>query len=81
MCMCVFVCVCDQLYVATSPDMAGVTGKFFKPVGVEVAPTTLAQNVTLQRKLWEVSAEFTARFLASKGLERPALPASVGSWA
>eukprot|EP00603_Paraphysomonas_imperforata_P007423 CAMPEP_0114429044 /NCGR_PEP_ID=MMETSP0103-20121206/9263_1 /TAXON_ID=37642 ORGANISM="Paraphysomonas imperforata, Strain PA2" /NCGR_SAMPLE_ID=MMETSP0103 /ASSEMBLY_ACC=CAM_ASM_000201 /LENGTH=361 /DNA_ID=CAMNT_0001598329 /DNA_START=104 /DNA_END=1189 /DNA_ORIENTATION=+ len=69
-----------QLYVATSPDMAGVTGKFFKPVGMEVAPSALGRDVSLQRRLWEVSARFTRRFLESKGLARTELPASAGSW-
>ena len=42
--------------LAASPDLEGVTGKYFeKKVAVEPAP--LARDETLAKRLWEVSAE------------------------
>ena len=67
---CLCYCFVLQLYVATSPDLAGVTGKYFEPVGVEATTTTYGQDAELQRRLWEVSADFTAKFLESKGLTK-----------
>ena len=53
-----------QLYVATSPKLAGVTGKYFIPIGLDrtsdVAPA--AKNATLQKLLWTVSEKHTAGF-------------------
>ena len=40
------------LYLATSPEINGVTGKYFQPVGVQVTPSHHALNVTLQKLLW-----------------------------
>jgi hypothetical protein len=58
-----------KLYVATAPSLAGVTGRYFKPVGVEVLPSALGRDAALARRLWEVSAQCTARFMASRGTE------------
>jgi hypothetical protein len=44
-----------QLFVATSPKMEGVTGKYFGPIALETEPSAHARNKTLQRKLWEES--------------------------
>ncbi len=40
------------LYLATSPQVSGITGKYFQPIGVEVTPSHHAKNVTLQQLLW-----------------------------
>lgn len=40
------------LYLATSPKINGVTGKYFQPVGVQVTPSHHALNSTLQQLLW-----------------------------
>lgn len=40
------------LYLATSPKINGVTGKYFQPVGVQVTPSHHALNSTLQHLLW-----------------------------
>lgn len=47
------------LYLATSPDVAGISGKYFykcKPV----RPTAAAQDKAVARRLWEVSERLTA---------------------
>jgi hypothetical protein len=59
-------CTALQLYVATAPELAGVSGQYFKPVGVRTASSALGRDRALQRRLWEVSADMTARFLRSK---------------
>ena len=41
--------------LAASPELEGVTGKYFEQ-GKAVAPAPLAQDETLARRLWEVSA-------------------------
>lgn len=40
------------LYLATSPQVSGITGKYFQPIGVEVTPSHHAKNLTLQQLLW-----------------------------
>lgn len=42
--------------LAASPELEGVTGKYFEK-GVPVAPSPLAQDEALARRLWEVSEE------------------------
>ena len=42
--------------LAASPELAGVTGLYFEK-GVPVAPSPLAQDEVLARRLWEVSSE------------------------
>jgi hypothetical protein len=41
--------------LAASPELAGVTGKYFEKQ-VAVAPAPLAQDAALAKRLWEVSA-------------------------
>lgn len=52
-----------QLYVATSPELAGVTGKYFHPIARASQPSSLALNKTLQKELWEVSEKLTKKYL------------------
>jgi NAD(P)-dependent dehydrogenase (short-subunit alcohol dehydrogenase family) len=42
--------------LAASPDLEGVTGKYFEH-GQVVAPSPLAQDEALARRLWDVSAD------------------------
>ena len=42
--------------LAASPDLEGVTGKYFEK-GVAVAPAPLAQDEALAKRLWDVSAK------------------------
>ncbi len=51
-----------QCYVATSPDLAGVTGYYFDNCNPAV-PNEHMQNDVLAAKLWEVSEELTADYL------------------
>ena len=46
-----------QLYVATSPAMEGVTGRYFVPIALDRthAASAPSRNVTLQRLLWKES--------------------------
>ncbi len=44
--------------LAADPALEGVTGKYFE-TGKEVAPSPLAQDEALARKLWDVSAAMT----------------------
>ena len=41
--------------VATSPDLEGVTGKYFVPVGREIEPSAAARDDATARRLWEES--------------------------
>lgn len=50
-------------YVATSPDLAAVTGYYFYDCNPAV-PNEHMQNDTLAAKLWEVSADLTADYLS-----------------
>jgi retinol dehydrogenase-14 len=46
------------LYLATSPDVAGVTGNYFdNRKGRQTAK--ISYNETVARQLWEVSAQLT----------------------
>ena len=51
-----------QCYVATNPDLAGVTGYYFDNCN-PVVPNEHMQNDELAAKLWEVSEELTADYL------------------
>jgi len=51
-----------QLYVATAPELAGVTGQYFHPIARTAKPSLLAQNKTLQKELWDVSEKLTRKF-------------------
>lgn len=48
-----------QLYVATSPQLAGVSGEYFIPTASKGRPSALARNETLARRLWEESERLT----------------------
>ena len=52
------------MYVASSPEIADVTGKFFVK-GRPVTPSAAAQDDTAAARLWDVSADLT-------GLSTPA---------
>jgi hypothetical protein len=43
--------------VATSPKVAGVTGKYFNPIGIESKPSANAQDAKLAAQLWEHSMQ------------------------
>lgn len=47
-----------SLYVATSPELAGVTGKFFDR-SAEKKPSAAATNLETAKRLYEISAELT----------------------
>lgn len=49
-----------QLYVATSPELKGVTGKYFHPLAKLATPLPLSNDRALQQKLWSVSEELVA---------------------
>jgi NAD(P)-dependent dehydrogenase (short-subunit alcohol dehydrogenase family) len=53
-----------SLYLATSPAVEGVTGKYFAKCR-EATPTTAAQNDDDARRLWQVSEELAAKVLGS----------------
>jgi retinol dehydrogenase 12 len=42
-------------YVATSPDVAGVTGRYFVPVGKPAEPSSAARDDAAAQRLWEES--------------------------
>jgi NAD(P)-dependent dehydrogenase (short-subunit alcohol dehydrogenase family) len=47
------------LHVATSPDLASVTGRYWKPPGKEAVPNPLASDRALAAALWARSVELT----------------------
>lgn len=47
-----------SVYLASSPDVEGVTGKYFDNKRA-VSPSSAAQNVADARRLWEISAAMT----------------------
>jgi retinol dehydrogenase-14 len=47
------------IYLATSPEVDGVTGKYFQEK-VETASSPITHDVQLRRKMWEVSAQLTS---------------------
>jgi len=47
-----------SVYLASSPEVANVTGKFFDKCR-EVAPTPAAQDAAAARRLWEISERLT----------------------
>ena len=52
-----------SVYLASSPQVKGVTGKYFDRC-VSVAPSPLAQDPQLARKLWEWSERAVLRYAA-----------------
>lgn len=51
-----------QVYVATAPEIEGVTGAYFQPMAKLGKPSALSQNVTLQKELWEYSEQAVSAF-------------------
>ncbi|HAJ48447.1 MAG TPA: short-chain dehydrogenase, partial [Alphaproteobacteria bacterium] len=47
-----------SVYLASSPDVAGVTGKYFSD-SKEMASSPVSYDETLQERLWSVSADMT----------------------
>jgi len=47
-----------SIYLASSPEVANVTGKFFDKCR-EVAPTPAAQDAVAAKRLWDISAKLT----------------------
>ena len=48
-----------SLYLATCPDVAGVTGKYFKGTR-QIRTNPIAQNAAAARRLWQISEQLTA---------------------
>ena len=59
------------VYLATSPEVEGVTGKYFEKMKV-VKSSRASRNRHLAGRLWQVSAELT-------GLDPQAIPQREGS--
>ena len=51
-----------SIYLATSPEVEGVTGKYFER-SAEVTPSRAARDMELARRLFEVSASMTGLVL------------------
>jgi NAD(P)-dependent dehydrogenase (short-subunit alcohol dehydrogenase family) len=51
-----------SVYLATSPDVEGVTGKYYSRM-TEKPTSDLAQDKALQKKFWKVSEELLAGYL------------------
>lgn len=58
----------SQLYVATAPELQGVSGKYFHPVAKQGTPIALSGDLDLQRRLWEESERITRAFQASTSI-------------
>ena len=43
------------VYLATAPEVEGVTGKYFSDDGKETAPSALGRDAVAARRLWEMS--------------------------
>jgi NAD(P)-dependent dehydrogenase (short-subunit alcohol dehydrogenase family) len=50
----------DLVYLASSPEVAGVTGKFYKGREV-IEPPAGALDENVQRKLWDAGMQLTSR--------------------
>jgi NAD(P)-dependent dehydrogenase (short-subunit alcohol dehydrogenase family) len=48
-----------QLYVATAPELAGVSGEYFTPTAAKGRATARGRNATLAKLLWEESERLT----------------------
>jgi NAD(P)-dependent dehydrogenase (short-subunit alcohol dehydrogenase family) len=48
-----------SIYLATSPEVAGVTGRYFDSDTSETRPTRVARDQALARRLWELSERMT----------------------
>jgi NAD(P)-dependent dehydrogenase (short-subunit alcohol dehydrogenase family) len=60
-----------QLYVATSPKLKGVTGKYYVPIATEGDPAPIAKNLTLQERLWEESEKLISLYLSGGTEQKP----------
>ena len=47
------------VYLASSPDVEGITGQYFVKCKVAEARQRLRSTTTLAARLWEISAKFT----------------------
>ncbi len=47
------------IYLASSPDVEGVSGKYFSHKGVETKSSKLSYYESIARRLWQISAELT----------------------
>ncbi len=56
-----------SIYLASSPEVEGVSGKYFNKSKV-VAPSAAAQDMDSARRLWTISAELTAPWLQPQSM-------------
>ena len=47
------------IYLASSPDVEGVSGKYFSHKGVETKSSKVSYDESIARRLWQISAELT----------------------
>jgi len=47
------------IYLASSPDVEGVSGKYFSHKGVATKSSKLSYGESIARRLWQISAELT----------------------
>jgi NAD(P)-dependent dehydrogenase (short-subunit alcohol dehydrogenase family) len=47
------------VYLASSPEVEGVTGKFFNKNGVATRSSKASQDEDVAKRLWQVSSELT----------------------
>ena len=47
------------IYLASSPDVEGVSGKYFSHKGVETNSSKVSYDESIARRLWQISAELT----------------------
>ena len=47
------------IYLASSPDVEGVSGKYFSHKGVATKSSKLSYDESIARRLWQISAELT----------------------
>jgi NAD(P)-dependent dehydrogenase (short-subunit alcohol dehydrogenase family) len=52
-----------QLYVATSPKLTNITGKYFKPISKLGNPSSQSQDEILQTMLWKESEKLISKYL------------------
>ena len=53
-----------QLFVAVDSSMAGVSGKYYKPIATEGTISAIAADSALAARLWDVSLEQIRSFVA-----------------
>jgi NAD(P)-dependent dehydrogenase (short-subunit alcohol dehydrogenase family) len=57
-----------SIYLASSPEVEGVTGKYFSK-SKAVAPSAAAQDMDAARRLWAISEELTAPWLQPQSVD------------